>query len=63
MTSTEIGVIIMNVQINKENQKKGGNKMKGCKTEYAKFKSIMSKVKKNRPEVAVNGKVKWGAGK
>jgi hypothetical protein len=35
--------------------------MKGNKTEYARFKSIMSKVKKNRPEVAANGKVKWGA--
>lgn len=37
--------------------------MKGKKTEFERFKSIMSKVKKNRPEVAANGKVKWGAGK
>lgn len=37
--------------------------MKGRKTEYTRFKSIMSKVKKNRPEIAANGKVKWGSGK
>ena len=35
--------------------------MKGKKTEFAWFKSIMSKVKKNKPEIAANGKVKWGA--
>lgn len=37
--------------------------MKGRKTEHARFKSIMSKVKKNRPEITANGKVKWGSGK
>lgn len=37
--------------------------MKGKKTEFAGFKSILSKVKKNRPEVAANGKVKWGTSK
>ena len=37
--------------------------MKGKNTEFAKFKSIMSKVKKNRPEVTATGKVQWGKSK
>ncbi len=35
----------------------------GKKTEFAKFKSIMSKVKKNRPEVTSTGRVQWGKSK
>lgn len=37
--------------------------MKGKNTEFAKFKSIMSKVKKNKPEVTATGKVQWGKSK
>ncbi len=43
---------------------KGDRKMKsGKKTEFAKFKRIMSKVKNNRPEVTATGKVQWGKSK